>query len=109
MWNIEKIVSKGDYNYAVVIGHPNATRNKYVLHHRIVMENHIGRLLLSNEVVHHIDGNKQNNCADNLEWVTPKEHMSQRHVDVAGKHGRNRRWQTYNNPNRGAIAWLWGV
>lgn len=53
MWNIEKIVSKGDYDYAVVKGHPNATENSYVLHHRIVMENHLNRLLNSNEVVHH--------------------------------------------------------
>jgi len=58
-WKIEKIVSKGDYNYAVVKNHPNATKYGYVLHHRIVMENHLGRLLNSNEVVHHINGQKK--------------------------------------------------
>lgn len=66
-WNIEKIVSKGDYNYAVVKGHPSATRHGYVLEHRIVMENYLGRLLNANEIVHHIDGNRKNNQISNLE------------------------------------------
>lgn len=66
-WKIEKIVSKGDYNYAVVKNHPNATKYGYVLHHRIVMENHLGRLLNSNEVVHHINGQKKDNRIENLE------------------------------------------
>ncbi len=43
MWIIQKIVSKGEYNYAVVPEHPNATSNGYVLEHRVVMENAIGR------------------------------------------------------------------
>lgn len=30
---------------------PNATKNGYVLLHRVVMENHLGRLLEKNEVV----------------------------------------------------------
>lgn len=53
MWKIEKIVKKGDYNYAVVKNHPHATKYGYVLHHRIVMENFLGRLLSPQEIVHH--------------------------------------------------------
>lgn len=70
MWKIKKIVSKGDYNYVHVPDHPK----KYVLEHRIVMENHLGRLLNSNEVVHHKDGNKKNNDISNLEVMDKKEH-----------------------------------
>ena len=46
VWKIRRIVSKGDYNYAVVPEHPNKTKFGYVLEHRIVMENHLGRLLI---------------------------------------------------------------
>ena len=67
MWKIEKIVSKGNYNYAVVKNHPKATKNGYVLEHRVVMENHLRRLLDSNEVVHHKNGNKKDNRITNLE------------------------------------------
>lgn len=34
--------------------------------HQLVMENFLGRELRKNEVVHHIDGNKQNNNINNL-------------------------------------------
>jgi len=66
MWKIEKIVSKGAYNYAVVRDHPNAIKYGYVLHHRIVVENHLKRLLKRNEVVHHINGKKKDNRLKNL-------------------------------------------
>lgn len=75
MWNIRKIVSKGDYLYAVVPEHPKAIRSGYVLHHRIVMENYLGRLLTENEVVHHIDHNKKNNSVANLEVMDYREHL----------------------------------
>lgn len=73
-WKIEKIVSKGDYDYAVVKKHPNAMRYGYVLHHRIIMENHLGRFLNPNEVVHHINGNKKDNRIENLEVHDSREH-----------------------------------
>lgn len=74
MWNIEKLVSKGDYMYAIVREHPSATKHGYVLEHRIVVENDIGRLLTKVEVVHHIDGNKKNNDISNLEVMSKSAH-----------------------------------
>ena len=74
MWKVENIVSKGDYNYAVVPDHPNSTKNNYVLEHRIVAENNLGRQLKNNEVVHHINNNKKDNRWENLEVLKHDEH-----------------------------------
>lgn len=74
MWNIKKIISKGDYQYALVPEHPKSTKNGYVLLHRVIMENHIGRILNENEVVHHKDYNKKHNIIENLELMTIMEH-----------------------------------
>ena len=83
MWNIEKLVKKGDYLYAVVRNHPKATKHGYVLHHRIVMENAIGRLLEPGEVVHHLDENGHNNDIANLCLMTAQEHN--RHHSTTGR------------------------
>ena len=74
MWIIRKTIKKGDYIYALVPEHPKATYNGYVLEHRIVVENSIGRLLTNNENVHHIDGNRYNNSIENLKVMTRSEH-----------------------------------
>ena len=41
--------------------------NNYYEEHRLVAERKIGRYLLPEEVVHHIDGDKENNNPDNLQ------------------------------------------
>lgn len=41
-------------------------RRKYILEHRLIMEQHIGRDLYPEEDVHHINGDKTNNSIDNL-------------------------------------------
>ena len=47
--------------------------------HRIVMEEILGRPLLSTEIVHHKDGNKQNNEPDNLYLFSSKAEHSRYH------------------------------
>ena len=54
--------------------HPRARGNGYVFEHILVAERKLGRRLRPGEVVHHIDGNKQNNDPDNLAVMTQGEH-----------------------------------
>jgi uncharacterized C2H2 Zn-finger protein len=75
MWNIKKIISKGDYYYCVAEGHPKANKHGYVLHHRVVVENHLNRLLSDREVVHHINGDKRDNRIENLQVLDSKTHL----------------------------------
>ena len=86
-------------------------RGRYALEYRVIAEKMIGRPLKNNEVVHHKDGNKQNNAEENLEVLQRKIHTS------LHQHGRLsrlvevqcptcsrtfvKRWQfTHANPNR---------
>jgi hypothetical protein len=56
-------------------GHPMANKSGKIYEHRYVMANHLGRMLLTDEHVHHVDGNKTNNSLDNLVLMTNSEHM----------------------------------
>ena len=64
------------YILCYVPDHPNAHSDGYVMLHTVLMEISIGRYLSENEVVHHRDGNRENNNINNLELMTAKEHQS---------------------------------
>jgi HNH endonuclease len=73
--------TSGRYNdskgYAMVqcLGHPKANVHGYVYEHILVIEGYLSRHLNPDiEVVHHIDGNKQNNDISNLQIMTRGEH-----------------------------------
>ena len=57
--------------------------NKGRLQHVVLMENHIGRRLALNEVVHHINRNPSDNRMDNLQLMTRTEHSAlHRELDI---------------------------
>ncbi len=53
-------------------GYIRYTNGQYV--HRVIMSEHLGRPLLTEEHVHHIDGNPTNNKIENLELTTNSKH-----------------------------------
>lgn len=60
----------------------------YILEHRLVMEQHLGRPLLPTEHVHHRDGNRSNNDIANLQIVSRGEHTSLHTRGLDRKQGR---------------------
>lgn len=67
--------SKNDY-FSVVLTNNLLKKKRYARIHRLVAEAFIPNPDPDNKTqINHIDSNKQNNCVDNLEWVTPKENM----------------------------------
>ncbi len=80
-FDITHIVKKGDYIYVKDRTHPNATSNGYILLHRVIIENNLGRLLTSSEIVHHKDENKLNNDLSNLEVMSVTDHAKLHHPE----------------------------
>jgi len=78
-WKGGKIKTKG-YWKVLIPSHPYATKDGYVLEHRLVMEKHIGRYLLPHEIVHHINEIKTDNRQENLELLQSKSEHAYKHL-----------------------------
>lgn len=76
--------SSGYVNLKVGKDHPSANGRGWMLEHRYIMQQQLGRLLESHERVHHKNGVRNDNRPENLElWtVGKKDPAGQRQVDM---------------------------
>ena len=65
---------------------PNSDANGYIKRSHLVWETANDRYIQSGEIIHHVDGCRDNDVSENLRLMTPSEHGS---LHMAGKTGEN--------------------
>lgn len=55
-------------------GHPRADQTGYVIEQRVIVEQHLGRALRDDEIVHHKNHDKLDNRIENLQVMSHSEH-----------------------------------
>jgi len=73
---------KTSHGYITIysLHHPFASKNNWVLEHRLVMEKHLKRFLTPIEVVHHINGIKDDNRIENLRLFSSTSEHTKHHT-----------------------------
>ena len=72
---IKKKQNINPYNYITI-------KKGNILEHRLIMENYLGRKLLYNEIVHHVNGDTKDNRIENLQLMTKSEHTLLHKKDI---------------------------
>ena len=68
---LEQYINNKGYRLLLKPGYPGAYKTGYILEHRWVMSEELGRPLFPGENIHHKNGNRLDNSIENLElWVT---------------------------------------
>ena len=100
-WTDRAITDNGN-GYKKTAIHNTSLNKKFKLKnlymHRIVAELFLQKPLEHQTQVNHIDGNKENNCARNLEWICPKENIKHSHTTGLSK-GRREHGTTVTLPD----------
>lgn len=81
-WNFKTGRRIDGDGYVKILDRSNPrAKSGYVLEHILIMEEHLGRQLTKDEVVHHINEVRTDNRLENLELMTRAEHVSH-HNDI---------------------------
>ena len=82
-WKGGRHETKAGYVIIMVPEHLKSNSNGYVLEHRVVMEEKLGRPLLSHETVHHKNGIRSDNRPENLELHAGSHARGIRYEDLS--------------------------
>jgi len=89
-WKGGRVLDAAGYTLLFMPDHPHAV-GSYILEHRYVMEQVLGRYLeTDNEVVHHKNGDITDNRPENLEVMTMGEHSRYHRLHPELKTNRRR-------------------
>jgi hypothetical protein len=75
MWKGGRTLHSRGYVYIKDRKHPFSDKQGYIFEHRLIMEQSLGRYLESTEIIHHINGIKNDNRIENLELMEQGQHL----------------------------------
>ena len=93
--------------------HPSANKSGYVLEHKLVMEEYLGRYLTKDELIIHINGVNDDNRLENLKLTTRSEygknvisHNKGNIKDITGQKFGSLTPVRYSKTEKGVTFWL---
>jgi hypothetical protein len=92
-WKGGRHQDKNGYIHLKIPAHPNARKSGYVFEHTVVMSQVLGRALVPGEIVHHINGIKDDNRIENLVITTQNAHR-RHHLQEEWNHGARQEKRT---------------
>ena len=95
-WRGGRLTKYNGYIIQFCPDHPNCSKDGYILEHLLLMEKHIGRTLLPTEVVHHINGDNQDNRIENLMLFINQANHAKHEIRKRNKKGQFKKERKQN-------------
>lgn len=92
-WKGGRLINFQGYIFRYLPQHFRANSTGYILEHRFVMEEYLGRRLSAKEIVHHKNKNRKDNRIENLEILSRSEH-NKKHFSILNN--LKKRWRKEN-------------